>query len=190
MRILLLDNIDSFTFLILHYLEQCEVEVNVIDNRRIDLKEISHYDGIVLSPGPGLPKDAGQLMSVISKAIELNKPILGICLGMQAIAEHFGGELYNMNAVKHGYQSTLTHTENSHLFNSIPESLQIGRYHSWAVKTPLPSSLIATSYSEDGVLMSLENSDKNIYAVQFHPESILSQYGLQLFQNFVDLVKK
>lgn len=189
MRILLLDNFDSFTYTIAHYLEQLDVEVCVENNRDFDLKTLSEYEAVVLSPGPGLPKTAGNLMEVIDKSIELNKPMLGICLGMQAIVAHFGGELYNLPDVKHGQKVGVKILEESLLFQSIPRTIYVGLYHSWAVTQPLPEGLRATAISSEGVLMAVEYKRLPIYAVQFHPESILSEFGLDVFRNFISLVQ-
>ena len=188
MEVLLLDNIDSFTFNIYHYLEQLPVRLTVKDNTEVLLSEVTAFDAIVLSPGPGLPKEAGKLMEVLAIAIEHCIPVLGICLGMQAIAEHFGGTLYNQAEVKHGQEALVAHHSDSTLFRGIPSPLTVGLYHSWAVSEPLPQGLIATASTEEGVLMALEHGTLPVYGVQFHPESILSEHGLEVFANFVKAV--
>ena len=190
MHILLLDNIDSFTYNIYHYLEALDVDVTVLTNKEITISDLEKYDALVCSPGPGLPKDAGKLMEVLGKAVELKLPVLGICLGMQAIAEHFGGSIYNQAVVKHGQQVSITHAETSSLFNGIPPTFSVGLYHSWAVDPKLPEGILcATAFSEDGVMMALEHTSLPIFGVQFHPESILSEYGMELLGNFLEKVK-
>jgi anthranilate synthase/aminodeoxychorismate synthase-like glutamine amidotransferase len=184
-RILLLDNIDSFTYNIYHYLEALGADVEVIDNQAIDPECLTAFDALVISPGPGLPREAGKLMEVLAKAVSEKIPTLGVCLGMQAIAEYFGGRIFNQQQVKHGQQAQITQTEKSMLFQGVPEQFQVGLYHSWAVDQNLPSKLIATAFSEDGIMMALEHSSLPVYGVQFHPESILSEYGKELFGNFL-----
>lgn len=188
MRILLLDNIDSFTYNIYHYLEALGAEVTVIDHTIIEPEVLQSFDGLVISPGPGLPKEAGKLMKILHKAVILKLPTLGVCLGMQAIAEYFGGQIYNQHEVKHGQFALMKHSGSSVLFRDMPEQFQVGLYHSWAVEKELPSVLVATAFSEDGVMMALEHRSLPIYGVQFHPESILSEYGKELFGSFLELV--
>lgn len=187
MRVLLLDNIDSFTWNIFHYLEALETTVVVIDHHAIDLETVREYDAIVLSPGPGIPSEAGKLMEVIAEAVQFSVPMLGVCLGMQAIAEFFGGTIYNQAQVKHGQQTTIRHAD-SILFQGIPETFHVGLYHSWAVSPELPEYLRATAFSQDEVMMALEHTTLPVYGVQFHPESILSEYGKELLRNFLLVV--
>lgn len=184
MKVLLLDNFDSFTFNLFHYLEALDCQVSVIRNNQIELNEIAQFDKIVLSPGPGLPKDAGKMMEII-KEIVSSKPILGVCLGMQALAEHFGGELYNQQSVKHGVSETCKHNNASHLFKNIPVEFEVGLYHSWAVNIEKAENLIPTSYSQSNTLMSFEHKDFPIFGVQFHPESLMTPYGKQIIENFL-----
>ncbi|MES2557314.1 MAG: aminodeoxychorismate/anthranilate synthase component II [Bacteroidota bacterium] len=187
MRILLLDNIDSFTYNIYHYLEALDADVRVIDHSVIEPEILSSFDALVISPGPGLPQEAGKLMEVLAEAVRLKLPTLGVCLGMQAIAEYFGGRIFNQQEVKHGQQTAITHTNESILFKGIREQFQVGLYHSWAVDQDLPTGLIATAFSEDGIMMALEHTSLPVYGVQFHPESILSEYGKEVFSNFLHL---
>jgi anthranilate synthase component 2 len=190
MKILLLDNYDSFTYNLLHYLEKIEeVEVSVILNDEIDLGTIESFDALVLSPGPGLPKEAGKLLKVIQIAIEREIPILGVCLGMQALAVHFGVELYNQEKVKHGVSEACEISNHSSIFRDIPSTINVGLYHSWAVKSELNIDLIPLAFSENNVLMALQHRSKRIYAVQFHPESILTEFGNKMIENFVILAK-
>jgi anthranilate synthase component II len=185
-KILLIDNFDSFTYNLYHYLEACEVEVEVFRNNEITLSEVALFDKIVLSPGPGLPKNAGIMPKVIEEYHHC-KPILGVCLGMQAIGEFFGDDLYNMEEVKHGISDFIHHFDDDLLFKDIPRSFQVGLYHSWAVRLKTKSPLIATAKSLNNTLMALKHKSLPIYGVQFHPESVLTKYGKQMLKNFVSL---
>lgn len=186
MKVLLLDSFDSFTYNIFHYLEGMNCEVTVARNNEITLAEIEEFDKIVLSPGPGLPQDSGILMDLL-KEFATRKPILGVCLGMQAIALHFGGSLYNLPNVKHGIAEIAQQKGESVLFKNISKNFEVGLYHSWAVNSELPAELKVTAISEDGVLMAIEHQALPIYAVQFHPESILTPEGKKIIENFISL---
>ncbi|MCC6700809.1 MAG: aminodeoxychorismate/anthranilate synthase component II [Fluviicola sp.] len=189
MKVLLLDNFDSFTYNIAHYLESCDAVVDVIDNEQVDLNMLNDYDALVLSPGPGLPIQAGKLMDVINLGIASNLPILGICLGMQAIALHFSDHLFNQQLVKHGVAELITQTSaKSALFQGLPEQFKVGLYHSWAVEVQIDSPLIVTSLSETNIVMSIEHQSAPIYGVQFHPESIMTPDGRTIIENFLKLV--
>lgn len=191
MRFLLVDNFDSFTYNIVHYLEQCEVTVDVFNNLEVDITALNGYEAIVLSPGPGLPPQAGKLMEVVALAFEKNIPVLGVCLGMQALALHTGDSLYNQEIVKHGLAEEIHLTTTDSLFyDGIPMQFEVGLYHSWAVRLETDSPFMPTAYSESDVLMSMEIPGKKIYAVQFHPESILTPEGLKMIANFVQIVKQ
>jgi len=189
MKVLLIDNYDSFTYNLVHYLEQLDVEVRVLRNDSPELNGIqcSNYNGLVLSPGPGLPKESGQLMTIIEKAFG-TLPILGVCLGMQALAEHTGGTLYNRDGVMHGRTAILQRKSESILLQNITD-LQVGLYHSWAVR---PESLkgwtLCAVALEDHVPMVMENTAAQAYAVQFHPESVLTPQGLDMIRNWVNLL--
>jgi anthranilate synthase component II len=190
MRFLLVDNFDSFTYNIVHYLEQCDVAVDVRTNLDVDLSALVNYDAVVLSPGPGLPPQAGKLMEVVAEVFAKKIPVLGVCLGMQALAIHTGDSLYNQEIVKHGLSEEVRLVEKDSLFyTGIPEVFEVGLYHSWAVKLSDTSPFIPTAYSESEVLMSMEIPAKKVYAVQFHPESILTPTGLKMIANFVGIVK-
>jgi anthranilate synthase component 2 len=180
------DFYDSFTFNLSHYLEQLNVEVTVIRHDYLNLAEINLYDAVVLSPGPGLPTEKENLMELLSMYVG-KKPILGVCLGMQAIALHLGGSLENQQEVKHGVQGKLIVKDDAGLFQGLPAEFLVGLYHSWKV-VGVPESG-QTSHLENGVLMSLEVPDQLLYAVQFHPESILTEHGLSLLSNFIQTVK-
>lgn len=189
MRILLLDNFDSFTYNLAHYCEGEGCVVDVIDNASFDPNELKNYQALIISPGPGLPKEAGVLMSVIKEAYRVNIPVLGVCLGMQAIAEHFGGNLYNQDMVKHGVSEWITITsEDAVLFQGLEKRQQVGLYHSWAVEISETGDLQTTSFSDSGVLMSLQHRKLPIHGVQFHPESIMTTHGKKMIRNFLALV--
>lgn len=190
MRFLLVDNFDSFTYNIVHYLEKSNVEVVVRTNESVDLNEIPSFDAVVLSPGPGLPKDAGLLMKVIDVATKIGLPIFGICLGMQALAQWEGSELYNQQQVKHGVAEWINiSSKNSRLYTGIADKIEVGLYHSWAIQLKFQSEFIPTAYSDNNVLMSFEDPEKLIFGVQYHPESILTPNGIQIIQNFIKIVQ-
>lgn len=189
MKIILVDNFDSFSYNLVHYFEQLEVEMAVVNNRDIDVSSLAGFDACVLSPGPGLPKEAGLLMKVVEYCVHHKIPLLGVCLGMQAIAENFGDELYNQDAVKHGTATVLKRQNDSDLYRNLPEEFKVGLYHSWAVNLKEHSPLIPTAMSADGILMSIQHKELPVYAVQYHPESILSENGLAVLGNFLKIVK-
>lgn len=187
MKILLLDNYDSFTYNIAHYLRELTGSpVPVIRNDQIRLEEVDAYDAVVLSPGPGLPVDAGIMNEVIRKYAPLKK-ILGICLGMQAIGEVFGGSLLNLPSVFHGVATTATIlTANEILFRGLPEKIEVGRYHSWVVnERNLPEDLEITAIDESGRIMALRHRKYDVRGVQFHPESVLTPDGKAMLRNWL-----
>ncbi|MDX1446462.1 aminodeoxychorismate/anthranilate synthase component II [Lishizhenia sp.] len=186
MNVLLLDNFDSFTYNLFHYCEEIGAKVDVIRNNEIDLASVEKYDKIILSPGPHLPKDAGKLMELIAMYYD-KKPMLGVCLGMQALAEFFGGELYNLDRVNHGVEDQCVQIMPNQLFKEVPEEFKVGLYHSWAVKRPLPKGLNITALSQSDVLMAFEHEKLPIYAVQFHPESVMTPEGKIIMKNFLSL---
>lgn len=191
MRFLLVDNFDSFTYNIVHYLEQCGVNVDVVTNLEVDCSSLGDYHAVVLSPGPGLPPQAGKLMEVVARSFAQNIPVLGVCLGMQALAIHAGDTVYNQEIVKHGLAEEVQLMKKDSLFyEGIPDRFEVGLYHSWAVRLEENSPFTPTAFSESEVLMSMEIPEKNIYAVQFHPESILTPNGLQMIRNFVGIVQE
>jgi len=186
MKILVIDNYDSFTYNLVHALKKFEgVTVKVKRNDEVAEEEPDLYDKIVFSPGPGLPEEAGSLLSII-KNYAGKKPMLGVCLGHQAIAESFGGTLQNMNNVLHGIATPITVVSKSYLFKGIPETFEAGRYHSWIVeKESLPSVLEITSIDKEGRIMSFQHREFDIQGVQFHPESILTPLGEKILENWV-----
>jgi len=186
-KVLILDNYDSFTYNLVHYVEaNPNYEVDVFRNDEISIDDIDKYETIILSPGPGLPRDAGILKEVISTYAS-SKKILGVCLGMQAIGEVYGGELINLDDVFHGIATPLTVTNPSDLlFKGLPSSFDIGRYHSWVVSNKnFPEVLDITSIEENGQIMSLKHKEHRLYGVQFHPESILTEHGKEMINNFL-----
>lgn len=187
MKILVLDNYDSFTYNLVQMIEKIVgKKVDVFRNDEIALEEIEKYDKIILSPGPGIPEEAGILIDVIKKYAP-TKSILGVCLGQQAIAEAFGGSLINLSEVYHGIASEATQTAEHCIFKDLPQTLEVGRYHSWAVnKSDFPQELEITSEDENGIIMSLKHKHYDVHAVQYHPESILTPEGRQILKNFLN----
>ena len=188
-KIFLIDNYDSFTYNLLYYLEELGCEVTVKRNDKFELDEISNFDAILISPGPGIPREAGKIIEVIKKFYN-TKNIFGVCLGQQAIAEAFGGKIRNLKKVYHGVSSKITLTDSDLIFDDIKSDLNVGRYHSWIVDNPLPQVLKVTSVDENGEIMSIKHKDFNVRGVQFHPESILTDEGTKIFANFIEKVKK
>ncbi|MDA0201573.1 MAG: aminodeoxychorismate/anthranilate synthase component II [Bacteroidetes bacterium] len=180
-----IDNYDSFTYNLVHYLEELGAAVTVKRNDQFDLEEIESYDYLLLSPGPGIPDEAGLLKAAIKKYASTKK-ILGVCLGQQAIGEVFGAQLINLDTVFHGVATPVEVTEEDLLFRDLPKTFEVGRYHSWVVQTPLPEALVATSYDDRQQLMSLRHKDYAVRAVQFHPESILTPFGKKILENWIN----
>lgn len=186
MRVLVVDNYDSFVYNLVHYLQEFGCETKVVRNDRINFPEINYFDKILLSPGPGIPSEAGKMMSVIEKFYD-KKPILGICLGHQAIAEFFGGKLVNLKKVYHGVSENLFITDKSeYLFKKIPQKIKVGRYHSWIVSHKIPDILCVTAVDDRGEIMALSHKYFDIRGVQFHPESILTDYGKRIMKNWIN----
>jgi len=183
-RVLVIDNYDSFTYNLVHYLEDLDCEVIVKRNDQLALEEVNAFDKIVLSPGPGIPDEAGLLKEII-KAYAPTKSIFGVCLGQQAIAEVFGGSLINLDKVYHGIATTVTIAKPDIIFEGLPKEISVGRYHSWVVNPALPDVLEATSFDENGQVMSLRHKVFDVRAVQFHPESVLTPHGKQILRNWV-----
>jgi anthranilate synthase component II len=183
-KVLIIDNYDSFTFNLSHYVEAFHVKVEVFRNDKINFDEVKKFDKVILSPGPGLPEDAGQLMEFIQHFYS-KIPILGVCLGMQALALFFGDELYNQEMVKHGISMPVRKTFESKLVEEMPETFKVGLYHSWAINLKKESSFIPTLISEEGVLMAFEHRNLPLYGVQFHPESIMTENGKKIIENFL-----
>jgi len=184
-KIVVIDNYDSFTFNLVHYLEALGAHVTVLRNDEFELAEIAAFDKILLSPGPGIPDEAGLLKDVI-RNYSASKSILGICLGQQAIAEVFGGSLINLEKVYHGVASEISIIADEPLFAQLPRQLSVGRYHSWSVdKTTFPAVLEITSTDPNGEIMSLRHKSLDICGVQFHPESVLTPHGKVMLRNWL-----
>ena len=183
-RILVIDNYDSFTYNLVHYLEDLGCEVVVKRNDQLKLEEVDEFEKIVLSPGPGIPDEAGLLKEIIAKYAP-TKTIFGVCLGQQAIGEVYGGKLINLEEVYHGIATKINLENNDPLFEGLPGEIVVGRYHSWVVDPELPDVLKATSFDENGQLMSLRHKSYDVCAVQFHPESVLTPEGKQILKNWL-----
>lgn len=188
LKLLVLDNYDSFTYNLVHLIEKVsDIEFDVVRNDAITLQEINHYDKILLSPGPGLPSEAG-IMPQLIKEFGNSISILGVCLGMQAIGEAYGAKLKNLENVCHGQSMPLYITKEHILFQHCPKTFNVGRYHSWVVdNVDFPAELEVTSVDAENNIMSLKHKHLNIHAVQFHPESILSEYGEVIISNWINL---
>lgn len=185
MKILILDNYDSFTYNIVHAVRELGLNPDVIRNDKITLPEIEKYDKIIISPGPGIPSEAGILPALLKEYCG-KKPILGVCLGHQAIGENFGGKLENLKEVYHGVQTDAFKTADDYILDSFPSTFPIGRYHSWIVSDDdLPEELIVTSRDSEGNIMSLRHKDFDIHGVQFHPESLLTPDGIKIIEAFL-----
>lgn len=190
MKILVIDNYDSFTYNLVHYLEDLDCEVTVKRNDQLTLEEVDAFQKIVLSPGPGLPDEAGLLKTII-KTYAPTKSILGVCLGQQAIAEVYGGSLINLDAVYHGVSTKVTSCVNDEsLFDGLDKNINVGRYHSWVVDPNLPEELEATSIDENGQVMSLRHKMYDLKGVQFHPESVLTPQGKKILENWIRIPTK
>lgn len=188
MKILVFDNYDSFTYNLVQIIERIVGHsVDVIRNNQITLAEVDQYDKIILSPGPGVPSEAGILLDLIREYAP-KKEIFGVCLGQQAIAEAFGGSLVNLSEIYHGVATDVQVTkDNTLLFKDLPENFEAGRYHSWAVANEnFPEELEITAVDDKGMIMALQHKNYNVHAVQFHPESILTPQGETILRNFLN----
>ena len=184
-KILVIDNYDSFTYNLVHYLEDLDCEVTVYRNDEFEMEDIAHFDKILLSPGPGIPEEAGLLKQVIQH-YGPTKSIFGVCLGQQAIGEVYGGTLSNLDKVYHGVATNVTKAVGDELlFEGLENEFEVGRYHSWVVDTNLPDCLEATSFDENGQVMSLRHKTYDVRGVQFHPESVLTPNGKKMLENWV-----
>ena len=187
MNIVIIDNYDSFTYNLSHLVKELGAEVTVVRNDQFQLDELEPFDKIILSPGPGIPSEAGLLLDVI-RTYAGRKPILGVCLGHQAIGEVFGGRLENLSDVFHGVATEGTIVADDPIFSGLPKRITMGRYHSWVVSPDgFPDSLEVTALSDQGQIMALRHRDYPIHGIQFHPESVLTPDGKQIIKNFLDL---
>ena len=185
MKVLVIDNYDSFTYNLVHYVEGLDAHVDIYFNDQIPFNQILEYDKIILSPGPGLPKNAGQLPQFI-REFHNKIPILGVCLGFQALVEFYGGSIFNQNDVKHGVKMQCNFDQTSTLFKNTATAFDVGLYHSWAAnELSFPTELKITSKSKENIIMAFEHNTLDVFGVQFHPESILSEYGHKIIENFL-----
>ena len=186
MKTVIIDNYDSFTFNLAHLLKELGAEVDVVRNYQFELPALERYDKIVLSPGPGIPSEAGLLLDVI-RAYAERKPMLGVCLGHQAIGEVFGAKLENLAEGYRGVATDCEHFSNDPIFNGMPRHFEVGRYHSWVVsKDGLPDCLEVTATSPDGNIMALRHKRYPVHGIQFHPESVLTPLGRQIVGNWLN----
>ena len=189
MKILVFDNYDSFTYNLVHLVEKiCHSSIDVFKNDQLPIEKVKQYDKIILSPGPGVPKDAGQLIPLINE-YAATKSILGVCLGHQAIAESFGGKLINLSTVYHGVATSIKRLDNFRgetLFKGLPKSFEVGRYHSWIVSDEnFPPALEVTARDEHEYIMALQHKTYDVTGVQFHPESVLTTGGETIIKNWL-----
>jgi anthranilate synthase component II len=187
MKIVIIDNYDSFTYNLSHLVKELGADVTVYRNDQFELGDLETFDKIILSPGPGIPEEAGLLLDVI-KTYKGRKPILGVCLGHQAIGEVFGAKLTNLSEVFHGVATEGTQSGNDEIFKGLPERITMGRYHSWVVsKDQFPNCLEITAESDEGQIMALKHKDYDIHGIQFHPESVLTPEGKTIIDNWLKL---
>lgn len=185
-KILVIDNYDSFVYNLVQYLEQLGAEVTVVRNDEVDISTLKNYDGILLSPGPGTPEEAGQCIAVVNEALITNKPLLGVCLGHQAIGVAFGARVNQAPELLHGKTSEIFHNSEG-LFSGLKPGFTATRYHSLAIENnSMPDNLQVTAKTKNGVIMAVKHQTAPIAGVQFHPESILTEGGLELIQNWLN----
>ena len=183
--IVIIDNYDSFTYNLAHLVKELGAEVDVLRNDKFELEELEKYDKIILSPGPGIPEEAGLLLEVI-RTYAGRKPILGVCLGEQAIGQVFGGKLTNLSEVFHGIQTNVKIKNKDYIFSGLPTEIPVGRYHSWVVDTEgFPEELVITAISPEGQIMALRHRKYDVHGIQFHPESVLTPDGKQIVGNWL-----
>src|SRR5574344_622063 len=186
MKIVIIDNYDSFTYNLSHLVKELGVEVDVVRNDKFELSQLERYDKIILSPGPGIPEEAGLLLDVIRKYAG-KKPILGVCLGHQAIGEVFGAKLENLSEVFHGVATEGSQLGNDYIFEGLRNRIIMGRYHSWIVsKEDFPSCLEITAESDEDQIMALRHKKYDIHGIQFHPESVLTPEGKKIIKNYIN----
>ena len=185
MKTVIIDNYDSFTYNLAHLVKELGTEVDVLRNDKFELEELEKYDKIILSPGPGIPEEAGLLLEVI-RTYAGRKPILGVCLGEQAIGQAFGGKLTNLSEVFHGIQTNIKIKNKDYIFSGLPTEIPVGRYHSWVVDTEgFPEELVITAISSEGQIMALKHREYDVHGIQFHPESVLTPDGKQIVGNWL-----
>ena len=185
MNICIIDNYDSFTYNLSHAIKSLGAEVTVLRNDKFNIGDLEKFDKLVLSPGPGIPSEAGLLTEVVRHYAD-HKPILGVCLGEQAIGEVFGGKLVNLSEVYHGVQTPADIIANDYIFDNLPKEIKVGRYHSWVVSDEhFPAELEVTARSKEVYIMALRHKSFDVHGIQFHPESVLTPDGLTIIGNFL-----
>ena len=184
-KVLVIDNYDSFTYNLVHYMEDLDYEVSVVRNDEFSMDFVEKFDKILISPGPGIPDEAGHTKELI-KRFYSTKSIMGVCLGHQAIGEVFGGKLKNLDSVFHGVATDIKIVSEDKVFKNIPKKIKVGRYHSWVVEK-LNDNLEVLASDNDGNIMALRHKDYKVWGVQFHPESILTEYGKDILKNWLEL---
>ena len=183
MRILVVNNFDSFVFNLVDYIRNLGAECDVVDYNKVDLKKLESYDGVLISPGPGTPEDAGNSINVVNQCAEIRKPLLGVCLGHQAIAVAQGGTVARATELLHGKTSVMVHDQQG-VLDAIPSPLVVGRYHSLVIKE-VPENYIVNGRTESGVIMAISHKSLPIFGLQFHPESVLTENGYQILGNWL-----
>ena len=185
MNITIIDNYDSFTYNLAHLVKSLGAEVNVLRNDQFEMQQLKNADKLILSPGPGIPEEAGLMPDVIRTYAD-KKPMLGVCLGHQAIGEVFGAKLQNLSDVFHGVQTPVSIDNSDYLFGGLPTEIEVGRYHSWVVDTQgLPAELQVIASSREGQIMALRHNTYDIRGIQFHPESVLTPEGRKIIDNWL-----
>ncbi|MBD1396054.1 aminodeoxychorismate/anthranilate synthase component II [Pontibacter sp. JH31] len=185
MEVLVIDNYDSFTYNLVHLLQELQAEVTIRRNDKTSLEEVSRFRKILLSPGPGIPDEAGLLKTIIQE-FGAEKSLFGVCLGHQAIGEVYGGKLLNSKEVWHGVATPVRVTcSEEPLFHNLPQQFSTGRYHSWLVEQHLPDCLVPTAVDDKGNIMALRHREFDVRGVQFHPESVLTEYGREMLENWL-----
>ncbi len=185
MKLLIVDNYDSFTYNLMHLVKELGINPVVMRNDKFKLEDVDVYDKIILSPGPGVPDEAGLLKALI-KQYAATKSIFGVCLGQQAMAEVFGAELINLEKVYHGIESEIEVIKEDYIFSGLPQKFKAGRYHSWVVNPQLAADLECLAIEENGQVMALKHKQFDVRGVQFHPESIMTPEGKRIIQNFLN----
>lgn len=185
MKIVIIDNYDSFTYNLAHLVKELSADVDVVRNDQFELPQLEPYGKMILSPGPGIPSEAGLLLDVI-RMYAGKKPMLGVCLGHQAIGEVFDARLTNLKEVYHGVATDCEHFGNDYIFDGVPRHFEVGRYHSWVVdKKVFPDSLEITAVSPDGQIMGIKHRTYDVHGIQFHPESVLTPMGKKIVENWL-----
>lgn len=186
MKVLIFDNYDSFTYNLVHMVEYIlQQKIDVFRNDQLSMEEVKVYDKVILSPGPGIPSEAGKLLELLS-TYKTSKSILGVCLGHQAIGEAFGGTLTNLTHVYHGIATPIDILQSNGIFEGLPKKINVGRYHSWVVNNEgLPPDLEVTARDESGMIMAMQHKNYDVTGVQFHPESVLTSDGEKLMRNWL-----